>query len=164
MSCQTTVLTSIKGTPLYMAPELVQERPYDCSADLWSLGVICYELFVGQPPFYTNSLISLIHLIVENPVKYPDNMSADFKSFLQGLLQKNPKQRLGWPNLLHHPFVASSKVTAVPACQRPRSNDPTALGQVKNAPAKGDPAPAAAPTEEPLGEVRRWLPILSELM
>lgn len=50
------VLTSIKGTPLYMAPELVQEQPYNHTVDLWSLGVILYELFVGQPPFYTNSI------------------------------------------------------------------------------------------------------------
>eukprot|EP00928_Gymnodinium_smaydae_P027090 TRINITY_DN21068_c0_g1_i1.p1 TRINITY_DN21068_c0_g1~~TRINITY_DN21068_c0_g1_i1.p1 ORF type:complete len:1428 (+),score=315.60 TRINITY_DN21068_c0_g1_i1:146-4429(+) len=118
MSHQTTVLTSIKGTPLYMAPELVQERPYDCSADLWSLGVICYELVVGKPPFYTNSLISLIHLIVENPVVYPDNMSAEFRSFLQGLLQKDPKKRLGWPDLLHHPFVAAGPPRPSPSATR----------------------------------------------
>ena len=55
-----------------------------------SLGVIIYELFVGTPPFYTNSIYSLINLIVRNPVKYPDNMSLDFKSFLQGLLNKTP--------------------------------------------------------------------------
>ena len=53
------------GTPLYMAPELVQEQPYNHAADLWSLGVILYELFVGQPPFYTNSLYTLIHHIVK---------------------------------------------------------------------------------------------------
>lgn len=111
MSCQTTVLTSIKGTPLYMAPELVQEQPYDHSADLWSLGVILYELFTGQPPFYTNSLYSLIHLIVRDPVNYPANMSPDFKTFLQGLLQKNPKQRLGWPDLLYHPFIGGEGVS-----------------------------------------------------
>ena len=106
MSSDTTVLTSIKGTPLYMAPELVQEQPYDGSVDLWSLGVICYELFVGQPPFYTNSLMALIRLIVEKPVRFPESMSQTFRSFLQGLLQKDPKMRLGWPDLLHHPFVA----------------------------------------------------------
>ena len=60
MSNNTVVLTSIKGTPLYMSPELVQEMPYDHTADLWSLGVIIYELFVGQPPFYTNSIYTLI--------------------------------------------------------------------------------------------------------
>lgn len=109
MSSNTIVLTSIKGTPLYMAPELVQELPYNHTADLWSLGVILYELFVGQPPFYTTSIYSLINLIVKEPVKYTENMSPDFKSFLQGLLNKAPAERLAWPNLLNHPFVKETE-------------------------------------------------------
>ena len=90
MSQQTTVLTSIKGTPLYMSPELVQELPYDHRADLWSLGIILFELFVGQPPFYTNNIYSLISLIVQQDVAYPADMSPSFKSFLSGLLTKRP--------------------------------------------------------------------------
>ncbi|PSS18186.1 Serine/threonine-protein kinase [Actinidia chinensis var. chinensis] len=105
MSTNTVVLRSIKGTPLYMAPELVREQPYNHTADLWSLGVILYELFVGQPPFYTNSVYALIRHIIKDPVKYPDNMSTSFKSFLKGLLNKEPQNRLTWPALLEHPFV-----------------------------------------------------------
>ncbi|KAL2921843.1 Serine/threonine-protein kinase TIO [Bienertia sinuspersici] len=105
MSMNTVVLRSIKGTPLYMAPELVREQPYNHTADLWSLGVILYELFVGQPPFYTNSVYALIRHIIKDPVKYPENMSPEFKSFLKGLLNKVPQQRLSWPGLLEHPFV-----------------------------------------------------------
>ncbi|CAI9787157.1 unnamed protein product [Fraxinus pennsylvanica] len=105
MSANTVVLRSIKGTPLYMAPELVREQPYNHTADLWSLGVILYELFVGQPPFYTNSVYALIRHIIKDPVKYPDNMSSNFKSFLRGLLNKVPQNRLTWPALLEHPFV-----------------------------------------------------------
>ncbi|CAI6012070.1 unnamed protein product [Closterium sp. NIES-65] len=160
MSCNTMVLTSIKGTPLYMAPELVQEQPYNHTVDLWSLGVILYELYVGQPPFYTNSIYTLInhiikaspdsgkhwdcchrpgevprchehelralptraahvetlhlphstplnppYLAMQDPVKYPDAMSASFKHFLHGLLNKTPQNRLTWPALLEHPFV-----------------------------------------------------------
>ncbi|CAD8060806.1 unnamed protein product [Paramecium sonneborni] len=108
MSTNTQVLHSIKGTPLYMAPELVQEQPYDHTVDLWSLGVILYELFVGQPPFYTNQIYSLIQLIIKDPVKYPDNMSPEFMSFLKGLLNKTPSERLGWPDLLNHPFIAET--------------------------------------------------------
>jgi len=49
-----------------------------------SAGVILYELYVGQPPFYTNSIYSLINHIVKDPVKYPTDISKDFKTFLQG--------------------------------------------------------------------------------
>jgi len=42
----------------------------------------------------------LIHLIVKDPVKFPENMSPEFKSFLQGLLNKTPSERLSWPELL----------------------------------------------------------------
>ncbi|XP_077596333.1 serine/threonine-protein kinase 36 [Stigmatopora nigra] len=106
MSISTMVLTSIKGTPLYMSPELVAEKPYDHNADLWSLGCILYELHTGVPPFYTNSIFQLVQLIVKDPIKWPDTMSSTCMSFLKGLLTKDPQKRLTWPDLLHHPFVA----------------------------------------------------------
>ncbi|NWX37199.1 STK36 kinase, partial [Notiomystis cincta] len=112
MSIHTMVLTSIKGTPLYMSPELVEERPYDHTADLWSVGCILYELFVGTPPFYTNSIFQLVSLIIKDTVKWPVTMSPVFKSFLQGLLMKDPHQRLSWPELLSHPFIAG-RVTVI---------------------------------------------------
>ncbi|XP_063144971.1 serine/threonine-protein kinase 36 [Candoia aspera] len=112
MSIHTMVLTSIKGTPLYMSPELVEEKPYDHTADLWSVGCILYELYVGTPPFYTNSIFQLVSLIIKDPIKWPKNMSPHFKSFLQGLLMKDPHQRLSWPELLYHPFIAG-QVTVI---------------------------------------------------
>merc|ERR1712131_64195 len=105
MGQSTFVLTSIKGTPLYMAPELVQEKPYDHTADLWSLGCILYELFHGQPPFYTTSIFQLVSLIIQDEIKWPPNMSPELTSFLKGILTKDPKRRLGWPHLLNHPFI-----------------------------------------------------------
>mmetsp|Transcript_27632 Transcript_27632/g.84195 ORF Transcript_27632/g.84195 Transcript_27632/m.84195 type:complete len:1640 (-) Transcript_27632:1076-5995(-) len=108
MSHQTTVLASIKGTPLYMAPELVQERPYDYTIDLWALGVILYELYAGKPPFYTNNIYSLVSMIVTADIIWPPGISPDFRSFLDGLLQKDPRRRLSWPRLLHHPFLTKA--------------------------------------------------------
>ncbi|KAK0179221.1 hypothetical protein PV327_008034 [Microctonus hyperodae] len=105
MSTGTHVLTSIKGTPLYMAPELIEECPYDHNADLWSLGCIAYEMIVGKPPFQTTSILHLVRLIRFESIKWPDFISSNCKTFLQGLLQKDPSKRLSWPQLLDHPFV-----------------------------------------------------------
>ena len=104
-----TMITSIKGTPLYMAPELLKEYPYNKKADLWSLGVILYELYVGQPPFYTNNFQTLLHKIAKEEIRYPDSMSPDFKDFLKGLLVKNPKDRWDWPKILSHPFLKENE-------------------------------------------------------
>ncbi|KAI4461075.1 protein kinase related [Holotrichia oblita] len=105
MSTGTHVLTSIKGTPLYMAPELIEEQPYDHNVDLWSLGCIIYELLVGKPPFRTTSILHLIRLIRHEPIQWPTFISENCISFLKGLLQKNPSERLSWPEILNHPFV-----------------------------------------------------------
>ena len=105
-----TMITSIKGTPLYMAPELLKEYPYNKKADLWSLGVILYELYVGQPPFYTNNFQTLLHKIAKEEIRYPDSMSSEFKDFLKGLLVKNPKDRWDWPKILAHPFLKETEV------------------------------------------------------
>ena len=105
-----TMITSIKGTPLYMAPELLKEYPYNKKADLWSLGVILYELYVGQPPFYTNNFQTLLHKIAKEEIRYPDSMSSEFKDFLKGLLVKNPKDRWDWPKILAHPFLKETEI------------------------------------------------------
>jgi fused len=95
------VLTSIKGTPLYMAPELVQERAYTRTVDLWSLGIILYELYVGQPPFYTTNLYSLINHIVRDPVTYPSTLSPEFKDFLKVWLPQKSSVSLACNQYVH---------------------------------------------------------------
>ncbi|XP_047988214.1 serine/threonine-protein kinase fused isoform X1 [Leguminivora glycinivorella] len=106
MTNSTHILTSIKGTPLYMAPELIDEKPYDHQADLWSLGCIVYELMAGQPPFCTMSILQLVRMIRHKPVQWPSFISKEARSFLQGLLHKDPIKRMTWPDILAHPFVA----------------------------------------------------------
>lgn len=103
------MITSIKGTPLYMAPELIKEQPYNKKADLWSLGAIIYELIVGQPPFYANSYPKLISKIQKENVKYPSFISDELKDFLKTLLRKNPKERPDWPEISDHPFVRENR-------------------------------------------------------
>ncbi|XP_039292026.1 serine/threonine-protein kinase fused [Nilaparvata lugens] len=112
MSTGTHVLTSIKGTPLYMAPELIEESPYDHNADLWSLGCIAYEMIVGATPFTTTSILHLVQLLRYESVKWPTFVSAACLTFLQGLLEKDPARRLSWPQLLDHPFIKGSVIVS----------------------------------------------------
>ena len=124
------LLTSIKGTPLYMAPELVQEKPYDHRIDLWSLGIVLFELITGIPPFVAKSIFSLIHCVIQDPIPNikakpsTGGISKDLNDLIKGLLQKEPKFRFTWPTLLQHTFIChdSSCITHKNQSFRERRN------------------------------------------
>lgn len=106
-----------------MAPELMSEKPYDHRADLWSLGCIIYETMAGQPPFCTTSFLRLVKLIQNENVRWPSFLSADCVSFLQGLLEKDPINRLQWSAILKHPFVCGHiTILDEPAARSPFTN------------------------------------------
>ncbi len=111
----TFVLTSIKGTPLYMAPELIEEKPYDFKADLWSAGGILYEAAFGQPPFATNNLFQLIKKIRYESVFWPSDHAPSI-GLLKGLLEKDPKKRLEWNEILQHEYLTSNP--RIQECQK----------------------------------------------
>ena len=52
-------------------------------ADLWSLGIILFELFDGKPPFLTNNVYTLIKDIVNKPIEWPRDMSDQFQRFVR---------------------------------------------------------------------------------
>ncbi|KAL0212855.1 hypothetical protein RCL1_006481 [Eukaryota sp. TZLM3-RCL] len=133
------VARSIKGTPLYMAPELVQEQPYDHTIDLWSLGVILYELYHGKPPFYTNNLVSLVSQIVRDRPRFTKPISNEFKSFLKGLLQKDASKRLQWPYVAKHPFIVGNNNPGSGNISRPLSSVPKLAPEKKLIPKSAPP-------------------------
>ena len=61
VSQQTLFLQTMYGTPLYASPELCQGKPYDEKTDIWSLGVVLYEMAALRPPFNADSLIAPSH-------------------------------------------------------------------------------------------------------
>ena len=61
-------MQSLKGTPLYLAPEMFTNSQYTHAADVWALGALLYELGKGAPPFYAENLAALAGKIVGEPV------------------------------------------------------------------------------------------------
>ncbi|XP_066207366.1 serine/threonine-protein kinase ULK4 isoform X1 [Saccopteryx leptura] len=101
----------VKGSLVYTAPEVVKGTDFSIASDLWSLGCLLYEMFSGKPPFFSESVSTLIEKIFyEDPLPpIPKDSSlpkasSDFINLLDGLLQKDPQKRFTWAGLLRHPF------------------------------------------------------------
>lgn len=72
------------GTPLYMAPEIVEHLNYTKSADVWYLGIWCYELLVGRPPFEAKGrgIKSMYAKILTAKLQFPRHISDLAKDFV----------------------------------------------------------------------------------
>ncbi|KAM9181495.1 serine/threonine-protein kinase ULK3 isoform 1-T1 [Mergus octosetaceus] len=98
----------LRGSPLYMAPEMVCRQQYDARVDLWSVGVILYEALFGRPPFASRSFAELEEKIrsdraIELPSRPP--LSPDCRDLLQRLLERDPRRRISFQDFFAHPFV-----------------------------------------------------------
>ncbi|KAJ4783747.1 Serine/threonine-protein kinase [Rhynchospora pubera] len=85
------------GSPLYMAPEVMQLHKYDAKADLWSLGVILYQLVTGRTPYNGANQIQLLQNILKsNELTFPPDvtLSPDCIDLCKKLLRHNPVERL----------------------------------------------------------------------
>lgn len=61
-------LMDVLGSPLYMAPEIIQEKKYDHRVDIWSVGVIAYILLSGRPPFKGKTKKDIFQSILHSPL------------------------------------------------------------------------------------------------
>nr|XP_034324271.1 serine/threonine-protein kinase ULK4 isoform X2 [Crassostrea gigas] len=100
------------GAPTYMSPEGFQSQEITILSDLWSLGCVLYEMFTGHPPFLAESFQQLKEKILHKELpppkvkgsRFSSKPSPDFHNLLEGLLQKDPDKRMGWPGLVNHSF------------------------------------------------------------
>ncbi|KAI4341850.1 hypothetical protein MLD38_026524 [Melastoma candidum] len=117
------------GSPLYMAPEIMQLQKYDAKADLWSVGAILYQLVTGRTPFNGNNQIQLLQNIVKsNELQFPPNLkdlSSDCKDLCQKLLRRNPVERLTFEEFFNHPFFPQNEAGGSLRGRKPSGNVPS---------------------------------------
>jgi len=85
--------TTLVGTPLYMAPEIFEDHRYTDKADLWSIGVILYQMLTGHIPFSAaraQNYVELINLIKRNELILPSNISPNMKDLMTSLCRRAP--------------------------------------------------------------------------
>jgi predicted ATPase len=85
------------GTPLYMSPEQAQAGPVDAASDIFSLGLVLYELATGQHPFRGRSQVEVLYAIVSQPLVPPSRVNpevpAALEALIEGMLAKDPRLR-----------------------------------------------------------------------
>ena len=105
---------STLGSPINMEPGILRKLNkmensrnygYDEKADIWSLGTICYEMLIGHCTFDASSMKELLAKVEAGNYLLPTSMSKEAASFLNGMLQYDPKQRLNAEKLYSHHFL-----------------------------------------------------------
>nr|XP_025967531.1 calcium/calmodulin-dependent protein kinase type 1G isoform X2 [Dromaius novaehollandiae] len=106
---QNGIMSTACGTPGYVAPEVLTQKPYSKAVDCWSIGVITYILLCGYPPFYEETESKLFEKIKEGYYEFEspfwDDISESAKDFIRHLLEKNPKTRFTCEEALRHPWI-----------------------------------------------------------
>ncbi|XP_024531087.1 mitogen-activated protein kinase kinase kinase 3 isoform X2 [Selaginella moellendorffii] len=117
---QTPLASSLKGTPIFMAPEVVTPNPskrsYGTAVDIWSLGCTILEMSMGKPPWSDLGFGVYFKLSKGEAPPIPDSLSPIAKDFVQQCLLFNPEDRPKAIELLQHQFVlnAPSSVPSFP--------------------------------------------------
>ena len=109
----TDMTATICGSPLYMAPEILYKQDYDSNADIWSLGILVYEMTYGFTPFSeSHDIKSLKFNIIKSKIPFPqvntmnEQVSEECKNLMRSLLSVDTDNRINWMNISSHPWIA----------------------------------------------------------
>ncbi|XP_036716021.1 serine/threonine-protein kinase 33 isoform X5 [Balaenoptera musculus] len=106
------MLQTTCGTPIYMAPEVINAHDYSQQCDIWSIGVIMYILLCGEAPFMASSEEKLFELIRKGELHFKDSVwdsiSDSAKSVLKQLMKVDPAHRITAKELLDNQWLTGN--------------------------------------------------------
>ncbi|XP_041585591.1 serine/threonine-protein kinase 33 isoform X5 [Vulpes lagopus] len=110
------MLQTTCGTPIYMAPEVINAHDYSQQCDIWSIGVIMYTLLCGEPPFLATSEEKLFELIRKGELHFEDplwdSISDCAKSVLKQLMKVDPAHRITAKELLDNQWITGNMLSS----------------------------------------------------
>ncbi|CAD8046596.1 unnamed protein product [Paramecium primaurelia] len=95
------IMNSLVGTPLYMSPQILKRQSYTSKCDIWSLGLILYELLYGITPWHSSNLVELMAKLDSKPLDFPcfPRVSDQTKQIIRSCLQIYEDKRISWDGL-----------------------------------------------------------------
>ena len=101
--------TTFCGTVDYVAPELIDQEPYDDKIDIWAVGILSYELLTGSAPFTgqteNDTYSNIQNLDLQSNSVYKERVSPQAKDFVSRILVTDPKKRLSLQDMLEHEWL-----------------------------------------------------------
>lgn len=109
------------GTPLSMAPEVMAGDDYNNKTDLWSIGIVFYQLLIGKPPFFALSIGQLKQQALKKSgenldFKKKTHFCEGAKDLLKKLLEPDPEKRISWEAFFNHPIFSCAHEASCAKC------------------------------------------------
>ena len=98
------------GTPEYIAPEMLMKKGHDTRVDIWSIGILMFELLSGYSPFVAKSNQELYQNIRRLKIQWPKDMPPLAKNLISKILKLNPLDRPSFDEILNHQWFKNTKM------------------------------------------------------
>jgi len=100
------------GDHFSACPELHSKRPYNPeSADIWSSGILLYQMLTGSLPFKSQKDLELIRLIIRGDYSIPSSLSVNMKTLIKGLLESKEEKRFKLNDIFNQQIIKEKKIT-----------------------------------------------------
>ena len=139
---------TICGTPIYLAHEIIKEKGHDEKVDIWSIGVLLFELLTADAPIQGNDLETIKSNILKLKIAWPRDINLDAKNLIVKILKLDPNARISLNDMLAHPFIKKYFPNAAESLIKPDTRKSKPYIVSKDDPKTWEPYPKDSQKEQ----------------